>query len=211
MKKNKIVLVLLTMFCTIQCLFCQTDKVRGTYLYSDEEYIHINMDSFEIIRTLACSPYVDLDKGDSIISFGSVKLINNDFIELKSYVDSNFYKKISILETCDKINHDSLTIFFKFPFVGKCKIIVNIPGYKSFATEKKQITVPKNKLYRISELTYEIYNLDLKYNGYDGEYLGRIVFSSPCPYRLISEKTDYVQIEIPNLTNSYYARSLVSR
>jgi len=174
-------------------------------MYSDEEYIQISRDSFKIIRTLACIPCVDLDKDDSIISFGSIKYINNDFIELISSRDSSFYKDISIDESYDANIKDSLTISFIFPFKGKYKIEAGIIGFPYRTTEKNQITIPIFRLYHTNQLTYYIYNLNLKYNGCNGEYLGRIVFSAPRFYKLINDKTNFLQIKIPNLTNSYYA------
>lgn len=179
-------------------------------MYSDEEYIQLSRDSFKIIRTHACIPCVDLDKNDSIISFGYVKYINNDFIELKSNQDSRFYKNISIVESYDANIKDSLIISFIFPFKGKYKIEAGIIGFPYRTTEKNQITIPIVRLFQTNELTYYIYNLNLKYNGRDGEYLGRIVFSAPEFYKLINGKANFLQIKIPNLTNSYYAHYVIN-
>jgi len=205
----RIQIILFTLFCVIQMLFCQSNKIRGTYNYSNAEYIQINADSFRIIRTVKCLTCVDLNKGDSIISTGSVKYINKDFIELKSDPDSSYYKNISIFESFDSKIGDSLKISFTFPFRGKFKLEARTLDFPSKSTEKNEITIPKIKSYNISQVMYEIYNLDLRYDGHDGEYLGRIVFTAPSLYRISNEKTNFLQINIPNLTNSYYAHYVI--
>ncbi len=189
-------------------VFPQAKKIRGTYLYSDnEEYIQIDEDIFKIIRTGVCIPCVDLDKGDSIASFGSVEYIKDGFVKFKSDIDSSIYKNTTIEESYDASIKDSVKIKFFFPFKGKYRIDATI-GFPYMYTENNCITIPK-KEYTLGPLNFNIYNLNLKCSGHNGEYFGRIVFYIPW-YYFKDNKTNFLQITIPNLTNSYYARYFIN-
>ncbi len=208
MKKSRIVTIVLvlSMFSILE--FVQAKKIRGTYLYSDnEEYIQIDEDIFKIIRTGVCIPCMDLDKGDSIASFGSVEYIKDGFVKLKSDIDSSIYKNTTIEESYDASIKDSVKIKFLFFLKGKYRIGATI-GFPYMYTENNCITIPK-KEYTLGPLNFNIYNLNLKCSGHNGEYFGRVVFYNPW-YYFKDKKTNFLQITIPNLTNSYYARYFIN-
>jgi hypothetical protein len=208
MRKNKIITIVLVLGMLSTLEFVQAKKIKGTYLYSDnEEYIQIDKDLFKIIRTKVCIPCMDLDKGDSLASSGSVEYIKDGFIKLKSDIDSSIYKNTTVEELYDANIKDSVKIKFFFPFKGKYRIDAAI-GFPYISTENDCITIPKSK-YTLDTFNFNIYNLNIKYNGYNGEYFGRIVFYMSL-YQFKNKNTNILHIAIPNLTNSYFARYLIN-
>ena len=185
-------------------VYAQAKNIKGSYLLSDnEEYIQIDNDNFKIIRTLDCPTCVDLDKFDSIISYGKVEYILDGFIRLTSDPDSMVDKTVKVEESFDPQINDSVKIRFVFPFKGKFRIAASV-GLPYKSTENDSIIIPKGK-YVSGCLSFEIYNLSLKCNSLNGEYLGRIVFYFT-DYNLKSRKNNSLLVTIPKLTNSYFAR-----
>ena len=192
-----------------ELVFAQAKNIKGTYIYSDkEEYLQIDKDNFKIIRTRVCTLCMDLDKNDSIASYGSVKYTQDGFIKLRSDRDSSIYKNTTIEESYDASIKDSIKIRFIFPFNGKFRIYVSSGSYPYMSAEKNCLTIPRNK-YVLAPLIFEIYNLSLKYNDVYGEYFGRIAFCNFPWYEFKNNNTNSLVISIPNLTNSYYARYFI--
>lgn len=210
MKKNKIIITFLVLNTLLTLGCAQTKQIKGTYICSDdEEYMHINKNSFKIIRTRACISCMDLDKNDSIASYGSVEYIQDGFIRLRSDRDSCIYKNTTVEESYDASIKDSLKIKFIFPFKGKFRIDVAL-GFPYMSTENDYIIIPFKKN-NLDPLIFDIYNLNLKYNGHYGEYFGRIAFYNFPWYQLKNKNTNTLRINIPNLTNSYFARYFIDR
>lgn len=209
MKKSIIVIIILVINTLLTIGHAQTKQIKGTYICSDdEEYLHINKNSFKIIRTRACISCMDLDKNDSIASYGSVEYIRGGFIRLRSHRDSCIYKNTTVEESYDTSARDSLKIKFIFPFKGKFRIDVAL-GLFYISTENDYIIIPFKKN-NVDPLIFSIYDLNLKYNGCNGEYYGRIVCNFPW-YQLKNKNTNNLRINIPNLTNSYFAQYFIDR
>lgn len=189
--------------------FSQSEKVKGTYLYSsEEEYLQIDTNGFKIIRTQACTACLDLNEGDSIAGQGNVTYFQDGFIKLQSDKDSSIYKNTTIEESFDSGIKDSIRIRFIFPFKGKFRIYASSGSYPYMTAEGNCITIPREKDV-LAPLIFEIHNLSLKYNGYYGEYFGRIAFSYFPWYEFKNKNTNSLLITIPDLTNSYYARYFI--
>lgn len=210
MKTSEIIVIIVVLSILPILAVPQEKKMKGTYIYSnEEEYIQIDKDAFRIIRTRACTPCVDLDEGDSIASYGSVKYIQDGFIKLKSYRDSSIYRNTIIVESYDERIKDSVKIRFVFPFKGKYRIDAALGDSPYISTENEYITIPK-KRYTLNPLDFNIYNLSLKYNGYYGDYWGHIVFHNFPWYQFKNKDTNSLLITIPDLTNSYYAHYIIN-
>ena len=189
--------------------FAQGQNIQGTYLYStEEEYMQIDNDIFQIIRTAICRPCIDLNDGDSIAARGKIEYITNDFIKLKSDRDSVIYNSTNIVESLDKNLKDSVKIRFVFPFKGKFRIDASLGDLPFKSTENNSIIIPKKKN-TLDNLDFDIYDLNLKYNGRNGECLGRIVFFDFPWYEFKNKRTNSVLITIPEFTNSYFARYVI--
>jgi|WetSurMetagenome_2_1015567.scaffolds.fasta_scaffold241658_1 hypothetical protein len=209
MKTNKIITTILILSMLPVLILAQTKQIRGTYIYSDnEEYIQISKSTFKIIRTQLCTSCVNLNKGDSIASFGSVEYIQDNFIRLRSDRDSSIYKSMTIEESNDASIKDSVKIRFVFPFKGKYRIDASLIGIPPLSVEKKCITIPREK-FTLDPLAFEIYNMDLKYNGHYGEFFGRVAFCNSPLYQFKNKNTNSLLINIPELTNSYFARYFI--
>jgi hypothetical protein len=144
--------------------FNKYPKTNGTYLYRDQgEYLQIYKDSFRIVRTSFCTPCVDLDEGDSIAASGTVEYLQPEFARFTSVDDSSVYS-VKVEETCDSTLKDSVKIKFIFPFNGKFRIKYSIADLPDSFTDKKCFMVSKKEEIFFS-LIYDIYNLDIQYNG----------------------------------------------
>lgn len=188
--------------------FAQTKEIRETYLCSDaQEYMQIDKSNYKIIRTQVCAQCMDLDKGDSIASYGSVEYVQDGFIKLQSDRDNRIIKNIIIEGSHDKSIKNSVKIRVNFPFKGKFRIEAALAGLPFKSTENHCITIRKKAV--LSPLILNIYNIGIKCNGQNGEYLGRIAFCD-FPWREFKdENTNSLLITIPNLTNSYFARYFI--
>lgn len=185
----------------------QTKKIVGTYTYSDEEYLQIDLNNFKIIRTENGLFSGDMDEGDSVIAFGRVENINNDFIKLISYkYDLDVYNSTIFTESHDKsLSDDSIKIRFNFPLKGEFKIYFSFSnGYKFVSVNSKIITIPKG-IY-LTPMHFDIYKTDILVYNFSSNYLGPIVFSYFPSYEFKNENLNLLNVTIPNLTNSYYAR-----
>ncbi|MDP4278267.1 MAG: hypothetical protein Q8914_11650 [Bacteroidota bacterium] len=185
-------------------LYAQVKNVRGTYLLSnnEEEYIQIDKDKYKIIRTHVCPGCIDLDEGDSLASCGRVEYVQAGFVKLTSDPDSIVVKTVKVEESYNPQINDSVKIRFVFPFKGKYRIRASV-GYPSKSTKCDTIIIPREK-YVLGNLFFEIYNLDLICNSFNGGYLGRIAFYFS-DYQLKHQNSNSLLITIPRLTNSYFA------
>lgn len=203
MKVSKIItaIIFLILFLPI---VAQAKNIRGTYLLSNtEEYMQIDKGKYKIFRTQVCPPCFDLDEGDSLLSYGSVEYLQSSFVKLTSDPDSNVTRTVKVEETYDPQIIDSVRIRFIFPFKGKYRIEASV-GYPFKSTECNTLIIPRQK-YILERLSFEIYNLNLFCNGFDGEYLGRIVFYF-YELQIKHRNSNSLLITIPLLTNSYFAR-----
>ena len=208
---NKIIITnVMLVFCLLFLPFLassQIKKIVGTYTYSNEEYLQIDVNNFKIIRTEE-GIRGDMDEGDSVIAFGRVEYINNDFIKLTSYkYDLDIYNSTIFTELHDKnLSDDSIQIRFNFPLKGEFKIYISFSsGYNYVSVNSKNITIPKSSYY-LTPLHFDIYKTDILVYDFSSNYLGSIVFSYFPSYEFKNMNLNLLNVTIPNLTNSYYAR-----
>lgn len=202
MKVSKIIATIILLNLVLP-LYAQVKDIRGTYLLSDnEEYLQIDRDKYKIIRTHVCPGCIDLDEGDSLASVGRVEYIQADFVKLTSDPDSIVNKTVKVEESYNPQIYDSVKIRFVFPFKGKYRIKASV-GYPLKSTKCDTIIIPREE-YALGSLFFEIYNLDLICNSFNGEYLGRIAFYFS-DYQLNDRNSNSLLITIPQLTNSYFA------
>lgn len=189
--------------------FGQYPIIHGTYLYSDNEYMQIDNDRFQIVKTKIGRCSIDFVDGDSIAAHGKIESVTNDFIKLTAHKDSDIYKSTMVLESYDGNIKDSVKIRFHFPFRGRFRISASLGISPETFTESNSITIPKKK-YPFGKLYFRIYNLNLKNDGLNGEYLGRIYFSNSSGYEFKDKKANSLLINIPDLTNNYFAQYFIN-
>lgn len=194
----KKIIVLLILF-YIASMSTRGAGINGTYLFEDFEYMQIENDSFRIIS------YEGFN-GDSIVAQGSIKKIReSNFIELTSKPFGNVYDNIKIEECFDSSLVDSVKIKFVFPCDGKLRIFLYPESY----TYSDSIMISKQQ-YKWKEISsFEIFNCNPSVES-DGTNLGRVSFECYLGYMVKNANTNVVIIKIPNLTNSYFKRYVIS-
>jgi len=187
------------------------NKINGTYLfYNGNEYMQINKDTFKIFRCEIYAGCFDLDKGDSLLSIGSITHLKNDLFQFQNSDLNQTNNDISVYEYYDPNTYkDSLKIKFVFPYNGRFRINANIRGYRENTSENDSIIIKRN-IGTFEGLVFSIYNLDLVSNGDFGDYFGRIAYTCKPSFRSSNKKINSLVITIPDLTNSYFARYFIN-
>jgi len=204
--------------------FSQVTNISGVYLY-DWEYLKIDKDKFKIVFDRY------LPERDTIASFGDVEYIDDKFIKLTS--DKSYYcspsESIVFRELYDNTLMDSLRVEFVFPFNGDFDIKIHINNTPLQAiTNSKILTIPLSSSSYVSSLrplrtfSFHIYNRSIIGDGFWGYYLGIVSFPA-CPpfllsttdysvfsYKFKNKDTNVLVVEIPDLTDSYFARYFIN-
>ena len=214
---NKKYILLLLLASTING-YCQRYNISGVYSYLDLEYLKIDKNKFEIIFD---SMWYD---NDSIASFGEIEYIDEKFIKLTS--DRSFYwspyESLVIYESQGNSLTDSLRIEFIFPYSNEIEINIrlNISSFQT-TTSSKILTVPLSSLFyfpneQIKKFSFLIYNKDIRKDGSWGDSFSVIcfpafpAFPNSISYELKNKNTNVLVVEIPDLTNSYFARYFIN-
>jgi len=113
---------------------------------------------------------------------------------------------IKIEECCDSSLVDSVKIKFVFPCDGKLRIFLYPESY----TYSDSIMISKQQYYDWKDISsFEIFNCNPSVES-DGTNFGRVSFECYLGYMVKNANTNVVIIKIPNLTNSYFKRYVIS-
>lgn len=190
-------------------ILSQRANLCGTYMFEDKEYLQIYKDSFKIIRTSIGLSEVDLNNEDSIIAIGHFEDCGCNFIRLFSINNIDFKDKITFKEYVDStFKDDSIQLVFNFPFKGILIIRAGFIGIPSKKTESNRVVIPKRNLLT-DELYFEIKIEELKTGYYNENYLGKTSLPEMPYYRFANPHANSLEISIPFLDNSFFARYVI--
>ena len=214
MNKNYALLILIVLIVN-SC--CQVANISGVYSYSGMEDLKIQKNNFEIvIDERVINTIIDLSEDDSIASFGKIERIDVNFIKLTS--DISYYwsphNSMVFSELYDETLTDSLQIKFIFPFSGNFEIdaVLNNTPLPTIMNSKV-LTVPLSSLNYAPSLRsfyFEIYNKNIRSNTFWGDSFNITYFSATPLYEFKNQDTNVLIVEIPDLTNSYFARYFIN-
>ena len=213
---NFILFVFLPLYC-----FSQSDSIDGVYAGSDKKTIIIENNRFKI---LSDGYNIERDKNgsiiefeDSIVAFGEIKILSDNFIEMNS---DNYHKivgeSIIIQEYQDTTIKDSLLIQFSFPLSLEYKIEVYtglaIKGTFVYELTKNQseIAIPLEELADIAPcMDFRILKANISPKTFaelkTGSYHRLIAFNYVDDYYTIkNDNTNRISISIPELTNHFF-------
>ena len=202
MKSNNYKLLNMVLFAIIP-LYCfsQNNSVNGVYIGSDYEKIIIENDKFKILSDRMNH---EVDKNDPVIAFGSVKYLDNNFIELNSaYYNIIAMRGMAFSESKNPTIKDSLLIKFSFPFSGSYKIVIIIDYIRKYELiNQSEITISLKEM-KNNKIGFEIFNLKPIYNYTMRDYCRISVFRYLSNI-IENDQTNCISIYIPNLKNTYF-------
>ena len=185
-------------------LFSQNENIVGAYVGMEREIIIIEDNNFKIVANMLNNR---IDKNDSIIAFGNIKYLNNEFIEINTVnYRYNVLKSMVFSEFQSSKTIDSTAIKFIFPFSGKYKIVLYIKHKKYESINNSEITLPI-KIKKGESIYFKIFDLDI-YPEMSGNYFGIVAFCS-LDYKVKKDNTDSISISIPELTNTFFQRYVI--
>ena len=204
-------LTVLICMCILQnIVHAQTSNIDGTYEWDMTEYLIITKDSFKLYLYRTYPLIYGLNRGDTILAEGKVQYESDNFIKLTSKdYEWEAGKNVTVIESVDSCLNDSIRFQFIFPFEGKYKIILYLG--KDF--KKKYELKNRNEfiipMYKDSVLTFSftILNQDPIEYLYRN-YLKTVVFRS-FQNTAKNNNSNFFEISIPDLTNSYFNRFLI--
>jgi len=191
----------------------QTIKIDGTYTLDMTEYLTITEDSFKLYLYAAYPLFYGLNFGDTILAEGKVQYESDNFIKLtsKNY-EWETKKNMTIIDSIVSYLNDSVRFNFIFPFDGKYKIILylgndNESKVRYEFKDRKDVFLPMHK---DSILTFSFIILNqtpIEYPYHNS--LKNVQFSS---FRNTAKNnnSNFFEIYIPDLTNSYFNRFLIN-
>lgn len=211
-KTNMKIYQITVLMCMFQSItFAQTGRINSTYAWDLTEFLTISEDCFKLYLYPTYSLLYGLNSGDTILAEGTVCYEFDNFIKLTSKdYEWEAKKNMTIIESVDSCLNDSIRFKFIFPFEGKYKIILYLGNnYKNKyeVKNKKEVTLPVHK---DNMLTFSFIVLNQNAIEYSNRnYLRNVKFSSFQNTAKNSNSNSF-KISIPDLSNSYFNRFLIS-
>ena len=212
--KNYQLTVLICMCMLQNIVYAQKNKINGTYAWDMTEYLTITEDSFKLYLYSTYPSLYGLNFRDTILAEGKVQYESDNFIKLTSKdYEWEIKENMTVIDSIDSHLNDSIRFTFIFPFDGKYKIILYLENHdykneiKYELKDSKDVFLP---MYKDSILTFSFIILNQVPVEYPfRNYLKNVQFSS---FRNTSKNnnSNFFEISIPDLTNSYFNRFLIN-
>jgi hypothetical protein len=212
MNNNRIYIIFILF---LYLLSCQAqNRADGTYSWDMCEFLKISKDSFVLYLYQTYPLFYGLNKNDTILSEGTVDYDDYNVLRLtsKNY-ERDTEKSMTMIETRDTCIQDSLKFHFIFPFEGHFKLILYLNKENEYSHDNeyefydcKSVIVPNQIEGRI-KFSFTILNQtppDYLFRNYKklGQFRG---------YPKIKDAvSNSFEIHIPDLTNSYFNRRIIS-
>ena len=142
-----------------------------------------------------------------LMSQGSVKLINDSFLEFNT-AKNLFFEAIYKMKITQNFNpsvdKDSIQVMFKIPYDSKLRIDLTINkfknyGYFYYSKEKQHINIPKNT----EEINFIIYPKSIFPSKLFGVFYGIVQFEHMIEIPIEANKNQ-VEIHLPVIDNSFF-------